>query len=179
MKISANKLVSVDYELYIDGEDGNREIVEKTTEERPVNFIFGAGMMLPKFEENLFGLQKGDKFDFSIAVDDAYGDYIDENVLKLERSVFEINGKFDETSIFKGNVIAMNDSEGMRYQAEIVDVSPTHVTVDLNHPLAGDTLHFRGQIRDVHEPSNEDLTALMGSGCGCACDKCGENCTNC
>ncbi|MCL1868293.1 MAG: peptidylprolyl isomerase [Paludibacter sp.] len=179
MKISANKLVSVDYELYVDGENGEAELVEKTTAERPLNFIFGAAMMLPKFEQNLYGLSKGDNFEFSLAAEDAYGDYIDENVIELERSVFEIDGKFDEKVIFSGNVITLNDGEGTRFQAEIVNVSPTHVTVDLNHPLAGETLHFKGQIREVRDPSEEEVSALLGNSCGCGCDECGEDCASC
>jgi FKBP-type peptidyl-prolyl cis-trans isomerase SlyD len=177
MKISVNKLVSVDYELYIDGEASELELFEKTSPEQPMNFIFGVGMMLPKFEEKLFGLQAGDKFDFSIDQNEAYGEYIDENVIELERSVFETDGKLDETMIFAGNIIPMNDSEGNGYQAEVVSVTPTNVTVDLNHPLAGETLHFKGQILDIHEPTSEELTALMG-GCGGGCHQCSEDC-NC
>lgn len=179
MKISANKLVSVDYELYVDGENGELELVEKTTPERPLTFIFGMGMMLPKFETALLGLQTGDKFEFSLNPEDAYGEYIDENVIELERSIFEIDGKFDETRIFVGNIIPMNDSSGTRYQAEVVSISPTHVTVDLNHPLAGDTLHFKGQVGDVREPSSEDLAAFVGDGCNCGCDSCSDGCESC
>ncbi|MDR1653884.1 MAG: FKBP-type peptidyl-prolyl cis-trans isomerase [Prevotellaceae bacterium] len=180
MKISANKLVSAAYELYVAGDHADElELVEKTDSNRPLNFIFGAGMMLPKFEDALFGLQKGDKFAFVIDKTDAYGEYMDENVIELERSIFEMDGKLDETVVFAGNVIPMSDSEGNRYKAVVVSVSPTNVTVDLNHPLAGDTLHFKGEILDVREPSDEDLAALTG-GCGCGgcggCNECGEDC---
>ena len=82
MKIAANKSVSAEYELYVDGEENEElELMEKATLEEPLNFIFGVGMMLPKFEENLFGMEKGDKFDFVINTEDAYGLYDDESVI--------------------------------------------------------------------------------------------------
>jgi FKBP-type peptidyl-prolyl cis-trans isomerase SlyD len=174
MKISANKLVSAEYELYVQDND-ELELVEKTTTERPFDFIFGAGMMLPKFEEQLFGLQKGDKFEFKIDKNDAYGEYVDENVVELERAMFEIDGKLDEQVIYEGNVVPLKDEEGNSYTADIVEVTETHVTVDLNHPLAGDDLYFKGTVLDVHEPTNEELTALMSGGCGCGCN-CDDDC---
>ncbi|MDR2853702.1 MAG: FKBP-type peptidyl-prolyl cis-trans isomerase [Prevotellaceae bacterium] len=168
MKISANKLVSADYELYVQ-EDGALELIEKTEAGRPFQFVFGAGMMLPKFEEQLFGLQAGDKFDFVIEAADAYGEYLDENVIELERATFEVDGKLDEKVIFEGNVVPLSDGEGNSYQADIVKITDTHVTVDLNHPLADEDLHFKGTVLDVHEPTSEELTALMGGGCSCGC----------
>jgi len=173
MKIAANKLVSLQYELYIDSE-GKPELVEKTTPSHPLTFIYGAGMMLPKFEEHLFGLQKGDSFEFTLAAADAYGDYREENVLKLARENFETDGKLDKTVIFEGNIVPLTDSEGNRYQADIVEISDSHITVDLNHPFAGDDLHFKGAILDVHEPSSDELNAMLG-GCNCG-DDCHDHC---
>ena len=55
MKITANKSISAEYELYVDGEtEGELELMERATSEQPLSFIYGVGMMLPKFEENIF-----------------------------------------------------------------------------------------------------------------------------
>lgn len=177
MKITTNKSVSADYELYVDGEnEGELELMERATAEQPLSFIYGVGMMLPKFEENLFGLAQGDKFEFTINPDEAYGEYEDENVIDLERSIFEIDGKIDETVIYEGNVVPLMDSEGHRLNASVVKVTDTHVTVDLNHPLAGETLHFKGSVLEVHEASAEELAAVMGGGgCGCGSGGCGSH----
>ena len=176
MKISANKSVSAEYELFVDGEEaGELELMERATSENPLNFIFGIGMMLPKFEENVFGLAAGDKFEFTIENEDAYGPYDDENVIELERSVFEIDGELDETVVFEGNVVPLMDNEGHRLNAQVVTVTDLHVTVDLNHPLAGETLHFKGSVLEVREPSEEELAALSG-GCGCGCGECDSDC---
>lgn len=175
MKITANKAVSAEYELYVDGEtEGELELMEKATEQQPLSFIYGVGMMLPKFEENLFGMQVGDKFDFVINTEDAYGEYDDDSVLDLDRAIFEIDGKLDEEMIFEGNVVPLMDSEGNRVNAQVVTVNDTHVTVDLNHPLAGENLHFKGSVLEVREASEKELAALMGGGCSGGCGGCGD-----
>ena len=174
MKITANKSVSAEYELYDDGEvEGALELMETATEQQPLNYVYGVGMMLPKIDENLFGMQVGDKFDFVINCEEAYGEYDDDSVLDLERSIFEIDGKLDEEMIFEGNVVPLMDSEGNRVNAQIVSVSDSHVKVDLNHPLAGENLHFKGSVLEVREATEKELAALMGGGCGSGCG-CGD-----
>lgn len=179
MKITSNKSVSAEYELYVDGEAaGELELMEKATEQQPLSFIYGVGMMLPKFEENLFGLEAGAAFDFTINTEDAYGEYDDESVLDLERGIFEIDGKIDEQMIFAGNVVPLMDNEGNRVNAQVVSVNDTHVKVDLNHPLAGENLHFKGKVIEVREATEKELAALMGGGgcgsCGCGDGGCGS-----
>lgn len=177
MKITANKSVSAQYELYVDGEiEGELELMEKATEQQPLSFIYGVGMMLPKFEENIFGLAAGDNFDFTIEVNDAYGPYEDENVLDLDRSIFEIDGQLDDKMIFAGNVVPLMDSEGHRLNAQVVEVTDTHVKVDLNHPLAGENLHFKGSVLEVREATDSELASVFGGhSCGCGSGGCGDS----
>lgn len=79
MKISTNKFVATEYELFVDGQDGQEgqelELMEKATKEQPMRFVFGIGMMLKAFEENIQDLEVGSKFDFTIPMEEAYGDY--------------------------------------------------------------------------------------------------------
>jgi len=180
MKITANKSVSAEYELFVDGEnEGELELMERATAEQPLSFIYGVGMMLPKFEENIFGLSEGETFDFTINNEDAYGPYEDENVIDLDRSIFEIDGKLDTEVVFEGNVVPLMDNEGHRINAQVVSVTDTHVKVDLNHPLAGENLHFKGKVLEVREATEKELAALMGGGgcgggCGCGDGGCGD-----
>lgn len=167
MKITNNAVVNAEYELFVDGDNGEPELMERATHEQPLNFIYGVGMMLPKFELNLKELEPGDSFDFKISNEEAYGPYDDEAVIELERSVFEVDGKLDEEMVFEGNMVPLMDSDGNRLQAQIVSVNDSHVTVDLNHPLAGENLHFKGKVLEVREASEEELNALFGGGCGC------------
>lgn len=175
MKITANKTVLAEYELFVDGEkEGELELMEKSTVQQPLSFIYGVGMMLPKFEESIFGMEAGSAFDFTINNEDAYGEYDDESVLDLDRAIFEVDGKLDEEMIFEGNVVPLMDNEGNRINAQIVSVNDTHVKVDLNHPLAGENLHFKGKVIEVREATEKELASLSGDGgCGCG-SSCGE-----
>ncbi|OJV35918.1 MAG: peptidylprolyl isomerase [Bacteroidales bacterium 36-12] len=177
MKITANKFIATEYELFVDGEqEGKLELMERATSDQPLKFIFGAGMMLNKFEENLFGLEAGNQYDFIIPMEEAYGEYLEENILDLDRSIFEINGKLDEKMIFAGNLVPLMDNEGNRLNAMIVEVTDSYVKVDLNHPLSGENLHFKGTILEVRESTEKDFSDLLGSdeGCGCGCG-CGDD----
>lgn len=178
MKISANKFVSVTYDLNV-GEGEERELMERATPEKPLSFIFGTGSMLESFEKALLGLEVGGKFNFSIQPADAYGEYNEDHVIDLPKSIFEVDGKFDDTVIFEGNTIPMMDSNGSRLNGSVLAVEEDSVKMDFNHPLAGETLHFSGEVLDVHEPTEEEIaaqSALASGGCGCGCDGCGDGC---
>ena len=175
MKIAENMLVSLEYKLYVKNEEGALELMEETEEGQPLRFFYGMGMMLPKFEEGLADLYENDTFEISLACADAYGEYDEANIVDLPREIFEIDGKIDEKGVYPGAIVPLIDSEGQRINAEVVEVKPTVVTVDFNHPLAGEDLHFTGKVLEVHEPTEEDLRAMSG-GCGCGCDSCGSDC---
>ena len=177
MKISANKYVAVIYDLNV-GEGEERELMEKATREVPLKFIYGMGMMIPAFEQALMGLEEGEKFDFSITPENAYGEYNEEHVLDLPKSIFEVDGKFDSEMVKEGNTIPMMDASGQRINGSVLEVKDDVVVMDFNHPLAGETLHFTGEVIDVHEPTAEEIAALTApaGGCGCGCDSCGGGC---
>ncbi len=179
MKITEKTIVTVIYDLYVDGKDGNPELMEQATPERPLTYCHGVGMMLSKFEEQLAGLDEGGKFDFIIACEDAYGMYDDENLIDLGREMFEVDGKFDSERVKTGSVIPLVDNEGNRINASVVSVNNERVRVDLNHPLAGENLHFKGTVVDVHEASAEEIAGFFGGGCGCnGCSSEGGDCNS-
>ena len=169
MKITANKFVAVTYDLNV-GEGEERELMERATAETPLKFIFGTGAMLPAFEDALKGLEVGDKFNFSITPADAYGEYVEEHVLDLPKNIFEVDGKFDSEMIKEGNTVPMMDSNGNRMNGSVLEVKEDVVVMDFNHPLAGETLHFNGEVIDVHEPTAEEIAALTAPAGGCGCD---------
>ena len=78
MNISKDAVVSLTYQLTVDG-----NVIETVTADRPMEFIFGAGYLLPKFEENVSGLKVGDKFSFQLLSEDAYGPKVDEAIVNL------------------------------------------------------------------------------------------------
>lgn len=180
MNISEKTLVILQYRLSVKNEEGALELMEETTPEQPLQYFHGMGMMLPKFEEQLEGLAEGDKFDFMIPVADAYGEYSDDDVIDLPKNIFLIDGKFDDEKVYAGAIVPLVDSEGSRLNAEVIEVKDETVTVDLNHPLAGEDLYFTGRIISVTQPTDEELHAMMHHGCGggCSCGSCGEGCAD-
>ena len=177
MKISANKFVAVTYDLYV-GEGEERELMEKATREVPLKFIYGTGSMIQAFEDALMGLESGAAFDFTITPENAYGEYNEDYVLDLPKNIFEVDGKFDSEMIQEGNTVPMMDSNGNRMNGSVFEVRYDVVVMDFNHPLAGETLHFKGEVIDVHEPTAEEIAAMTApaGGCGCGCDSCGGGC---
>lgn len=172
MKISQNKSVSLSYDLHV-GEGDERELMERATPENPLQFIFGTNSMLPAFEKELDDLEEGAAFDFVLSPEDAYGEYVDENVVELPKNIFEVDGKIDEKVVFEGATLPMMDSNGNRLNGSVVAVGDNTVTMDFNHPLAGETLHFSGKVLDVKEATPEEIAALFSGGCGCGSGGCG------
>jgi FKBP-type peptidyl-prolyl cis-trans isomerase SlyD len=174
MNISAKKIVTLTYDLYVSAEGEEQELMESATVEKPLTYCHGIGMMLPKFEANIAGLTSNEKFDFTISKEDAYGEYDDAHLLDLPRNIFEIDGKFDEEVVFVGNVVPLMDSEGNKINAQVVEITADAVSVDLNHPLAGEDLHFIGKVIEVRDASDEELASYLGGGsCGCGSGGCG------
>ncbi|MEN6589186.1 MAG: peptidylprolyl isomerase [Proteiniphilum sp.] len=178
MRISDNKYVSLTYDLNV-GEGEERELMEQATAERPLEFIFGTNSMLEAFEKQIDGLEQGDTFSFHLTPEEAYGDYDDDKIIKLPKNIFEVDGKIDEEMLFEGNTVPMMDASGNRLMGSVVSIEEDVVTMDFNHPLAGENMHFEGTVMGVREASAEEIAALFtGGGCGCGsggCGSCGDN----
>jgi FKBP-type peptidyl-prolyl cis-trans isomerase SlyD len=171
-----NKYITVAYKLY-SIENGERDFEEEASPEHPFQFISGLGLTLELFEKEVQHLQKGDKFDFTIACTDAYGEYDDDHVIELPKQIFEIDGKFDSERIVEGNVIPLMTAEGQRINGTVSEVKTDVVIMDMNHPLAGCDLNFVGEIVENRAATNEELEEIVksvsGDGCSCGSDGCG------
>ncbi|MFV0377313.1 MAG: peptidylprolyl isomerase [Mangrovibacterium sp.] len=176
MGISKNKMVSLTYDLRIGGAEG--ELIEQATAERPLTFLYGAGMMLPKFEALLEGMEQGKTFEIALACADAYGELDENAVVDLPKSIFILDGKFDDELISIGNTVPMMSSSGQRMNGIVLEVTDDIVKMDFNHPLAGEDLHFRGDILEVREASDEEIAATLSGGCGSGCG-CGSGDSGC
>ena len=113
MKIENQKVVSATYELYINGESGQEELMEKATEETPLVWCHGEGMMLPAFEAAMTGKEEGESFDFVLAAKDAYGEYLEEGLMTLPKKMFfNGDGEFDSERVYVGAIVPMNTTDG-------------------------------------------------------------------
>jgi FKBP-type peptidyl-prolyl cis-trans isomerase SlyD len=157
MNISEDKVVSVNYDLTASTNNGPEQLVEKTSREHPMVFLFGFGNVLPDFEANLSGKKKGDTFDFKISAENSYGNYEKDYVVKIDKAAFEIDGKFDDVRVKVGSELEMTDAEGNPLMGKVLNISDKDVEMDFNHPLAGHELHFIGEVLDVREATAEEL----------------------
>ena len=172
-----HKYITVAYSLYTDNSEGVHELVEQAPVEHPFQFITELGVALEAFEAKLKDLNAGDEFDFTLSVDEAYGPYEQEHVIELPKSTFMLNGRFQNDVIFEGAVIPLVNADGNRFQGLVLEVKDEVVIIDLNHPLAGKELHFKGSVVTSREATDAEVTALIkmmsgegGCGCGCGCD---------
>ncbi|AFG36626.1 FKBP-type peptidyl-prolyl cis-trans isomerase [Spirochaeta africana] len=148
MNIAKNSVVTMDYTL----KDGDGTVIDTSEGREPLAYLHGAGNIIPGLESALEGKPAGESVQAVIAPADAYGEW-DEN------KVFDLNKEQ-----FSG---VESVEPGMQFQAQIQDtptiltvkeVEGDKVTVDANHPLAGATLHFDVEIREVREASEEEIS---------------------
>ena len=180
MEIKDNKVVHLVYQLEVDG-----QIADSCDETRPLEFIFGAGYLLPKFEDNILGKKPGDKFDFRLTAAEGYGERDERAVIDLPKRIFMRDGEFASDIVFVGNVIPMMSQEGGVMPGKVLEIKDDAVKMDFNHQMAGKDLHFTGEILVVRDATEAELKdGLHGerkgcSGCqggNCGDGSCGEGC---
>ena len=176
-----NKYISVSYQLFSIDEDGSKHLEEQTQQGKPFTFISGFGFSLDGFEQRIVALQPGEKFDFTLQPAEAFGEYDEEGVHKMKREIFTVNGKFDHENIFPGAVITLMDEDEKRFMAHVEEIDDDGVTIDTNHPLAGQVLQFTGIVLENRDATNDEIQRLLNHmsheccGCedfeGCGCEE--------
>ncbi len=177
MDSKTNYRYGVDYKLYT--KKGEKEILEEETEKgQPFRFLSGFGMVLDDFEKNVTALEVGGEFDFVVPVERAYGEYDERGLIELDKELFTIDGKFDSENVAEGRIIQLQNAEGQQFPGLVVTVAEK-VKVDLNHPLAGKTLHFEGKVVEKEEASPQEIQAMVAHLTGGGCGGCGGSCSSC
>ena len=155
MKIENNTVVSVNYLL---SKKDTGEQVEQTSKEHPFVFIFGTGGLLEDFETNLRSKTTGDTFDFFIDHKRGYGVRDEQHLVAIPMEAFiGEDGKFDEVNVKVGVTLPMVDNEGARLYGTVLEITKDSVKMDFNHPLAGQDLHFKGEVLEVRAATEEEL----------------------
>ena len=173
MKIQDESVVTMTYVLRENDENG--VVIQETTKDNPFVAIFGMQQLLPKFEENLNGLEPGDKFQFILSPEEGYGERSDEYIMDLDKEMFHQDGKFMEDLVKVGAQLMMQTASGQPIAGIVLDITDDKVKMDFNHDLAGKTLCFSGEVLDVRESTDADFGGSCGCG-SCGCDSCGSDC---
>ncbi|MCY1287557.1 FKBP-type peptidyl-prolyl cis-trans isomerase SlyD [compost metagenome] len=148
MLIAANKAVSIDYTLTNDA----GEVIDSSAGGAPLVYLHGAGNIIVGLEKALVGKQAGDELDVSIEPEEAYGEYSAELVSTLNRSLFEGVDVLEVGMQFHASA----PNGGMQI-VTIRDIDGDDITVDGNHPLAGQRLNFKVKVVNVREASAEEI----------------------
>lgn len=172
MKIEKNTVVALTYELEVDG-----QIVDKCTVERPLDFIHGMGYLLPKFEEEVAGLETGDKFEFTLTPEEGYGVVDPQRIIDLPVEAFsDQEGNVRHDLLVEGSNITLVNQFGQPVPAKILKVEAKTVKVDVNHPMAGKTLNFKGEIVNVRPATEKEIKEGLHGELAGGCSGCGGNC---
>ncbi|HZD11561.1 MAG TPA: peptidylprolyl isomerase [Candidatus Binatia bacterium] len=149
MSVQDDVVVSIDYTLRL--EDG--EVIDSSEGRAPLQYLQGQGQIVPGLERELYGMNVGDEKEVTVSAEEGYGDYDEERLQQVPLDAFPEDMELEE-----GMSVRMRDvSSGQLFDATIDDIDDDDVTLDFNHPLAGETLIFDIKIVNLREASAEEL----------------------
>jgi len=165
LTVSKETVVSMDYTLRLD--DG--QIADTSQGREPLDFIPGMHHIIPGLEKEMIGMALDDEKEVTVAPAEAYGEHNADLYETLPRSIFPT-----EMELEKGLGFRMRSESGQVVVAYVDRFDDDQVVVNLNHPLAGQTLHFSVKIAGLREVTAEDMVG--SGGCSGSCDGCGSDC---
>lgn len=147
MQVAENRVVSIEYKLT--NQDG--QVLDQSEGRGPLVYLHGRGNLIPGMEEQLEGKEPEQQAAFDIPPDKAYGERQEELVQPVPKDKFP-----DDVEIKPGMQFQAQTESGSR-PVTVVDVGEEEITIDANHPLAGETLHFDVKVVDVRDATDEEL----------------------
>jgi FKBP-type peptidyl-prolyl cis-trans isomerase SlyD len=145
-KVKDGHVVSMEYTLKVDGE------VADTSEGRePLEYVHGAGNIIPGLEREITGMSVGDSKDVVVAAADGYGEEDEKAFMDVPRDQFP-----KEIPMKVGTEIQVQNQAGQPMYARIDTVGDKSVRLDFNHPLAGKELHFSVRVVGLRDATDEE-----------------------
>ena len=148
MPLAQNKAITFNYTL----KDDKGNILDTTKGSSPFSFLSGNSQILPKLEDALNGMLLGSKKIVKIDAADAYGEYNEEAVQKVERTNFP-----KDAELQPGMQFVTNSPDGHQMPFIISEIKEDNITIDFNHPLAGKNLEFDVELLDVRDATAEEI----------------------
>lgn len=174
-KVGPGKFVEYSYKLYND-EDG--ALLFQTPKDAPDNMIFGMTPgIVPGLESAMEGLSQGDKFEVILPPIAAFGERMDDYIIDLDKDIFMRDGKLAE-EVEVGAKLPMMTADNLRVEGVVKEIGDK-IKMDFNHPFAGLTVKYEGEIVKVRDATPEDM-APQGccGGCGCGDGDCDSGCSS-
>jgi len=140
MSVQKDSKIKFHYSVTI--EDGT--VVDSTIDENPLEVQLGNNELLPKLEEGLVGMNKGDEKTITLAPEDAFGPIMEEAITEIPRGNIEL-----DESVQEGMFIDLSDEKDQMYRGLVKELNDEFVKIDFNHPLAGKTLTFSVKVEEI------------------------------
>ena len=147
MKIDNQKVVQMHYHLT----DGDKNVLDSSQGREPLAYIHGVGNIIPGLEKQLAGKEVGDKITAVVEPAEAYGERDDNLMQIVPKSGFQ-----GDEELQVGMQVQVGTQNGPAI-ASVAKIDGEDVTLDINHPLAGMTLHFDVEIMDVRDATKDEL----------------------
>lgn len=148
--VADNVVVSLEYTLRL--KDGQE--IDRSDTRAPFEYLHGHRNIIPGLEKALEGMSLGDEKEVVISPEEAYGDRDEEKVLEFPRDAFPPTYELEVGE----TVMMQNNQTGESFEAQVVGLNQNFVTLDFNHPLAGETLHFKVKIAGLRNATSEELS---------------------
>ena len=148
MTIEQDQIVAIEYAA-----SANGEVIDSNMGAQPLHFMFGRGQMMPGLESRIAGMNTGDSAELHIPAAEAYGEHNPEafqNVPKEHLAHLEIE---------VGMVLQGQDNNGSPVMVTVKEIHDEHVIMDHNHPLAGQNVDFNVTIKDIRNPTEDELSS--------------------
>jgi len=145
--VQKNVVVSMEYTLHVDNEE-----IDSSRGQDPLQFLAGHGNIISGLESEMLGMKVGDSKDVVILPADAYGEFDEEAFMDVPRGDFPKDMPIEE-----GSELTVKDDSGQSRYARVDNIDGDVVTLNFNHPLAGDELHFNVKVIGLREPTGEEL----------------------
>lgn len=148
MTIAQNKVVTIDYEVR---EADNQELIDSSADGAPMVYLHGFQNIIPGLENALDGKKVGDELEITVEPADAYGEYSDERVQQVPVSAFEGVEELEPGMAFTAQ------TEHGPVSIIVTEIDGDMATIDANHPLAGQSLHFKVKVLEVRDATAEEI----------------------
>ena len=148
IKVEDNRVVALAYTL----EDSEGAQLDEASAGEPLLYLHGHGNLMPGLEQALNGRGVGERFEVELAPDEAFGPRVEDAERTLPRDAFP-----DEVPLEAGLELALEDDAGEVIPFWVKEVTDDRVLIDLNHPFAGRTVRFAGEVVKIRDASADEL----------------------
>ena len=147
MKVTKDSVVSLEYRLHL----GDGQVVDESEPGQPLAYMHGRGQIVPGLEGQLEGMSAGESKKVVVPPSQGYGEHDPRGLQEVPREMFPPNA-----TLQAGLTISAQTADGDVIPITIRELKGEKVVVDLNHPMAGKTLHFDITVREVRAATDEE-----------------------